>query len=294
MSEANETASEATPVVLITGAAGGVGSALAHHFFARGFGLALQDRGCDREGHGEEPERLEQLVRSLLVGVRPSELRSRTPLVAHGDIAAPGAARALVDRVRERFGRLDAVVSATGIRRDRSLLRLADEDVAATFAAGYLGPLALLRAAAGAWVEAGEPGAVVLMGSPTATFGAARQSQGAASAAALAAAARSVALELRRFEIRVNVVAPTARTRQTEDLPLFRSVKEGSLRAADVAPLVEFLVSDAGRAVSGEVLGVAGGRVYALQGRETPGAFAAGAAFEVEELAASWDEVIRG
>ena len=287
-------ASADAPVLLIAGAAGGIGSALARYFQGRGFSLVLQDLGCDREGHGSDPARLEELAQVLLQGVRPSQARERAPLLVHSDLAAPGAAESLVAQAYERFGRLDAIVSCAGIRRDRALLRLVEGDVEAAFAAGYRAPLALLRAAADAWVERGTAGAAVLMGSPTATFGAARQSQSAAAAAALVAAARSVALELRKYGVRVNVVAPTARTRLTEDLPLFRSVKEGSLQAEDVAPVVDFLISKAGADVSGEVVGVAGGRVYGLQGRETPGAFAAEGAFSADELAECWSEVLRG
>jgi NAD(P)-dependent dehydrogenase (short-subunit alcohol dehydrogenase family) len=61
-----------------------------------------------------------------------------------------------------------------------------------------------------------------------------------------------------------------------------------------VAPLAVFLCSDAGSDVSGEVLGVAGGRVYALRSRETTGAFAEQQGFTPDGIRNAWGEITRG
>jgi hypothetical protein len=88
-------------------------------------------------------------------------------------------------------------------------------------------------------------------------------------------------------------VAPTARTRANEHLPTFRGIREGSMGPEHVAPLILHLVSDASREVSGEILGVAGGRIYALRTRETTGAFSEGRPFEPAEILSAWAEITR-
>lgn len=87
---------------------------------------------------------------------------------------------------------------------------------------------------------------------------------------------------------------PTARTRLTEHLPTFQAVRAESLSPDHVEPVVAYLLSDAGREVTGEAVGVAGSRVYAIRPRETPGAFARETAFTAEEVADAWGEVLRG
>src|SRR5690606_5953740 len=120
----------------------------------------------------------------------------------------------------------------------------------------------LVQAASEAMIEARRGGSIVLTTSPLAFFGVARKSAEAMCAAAIVGLTRSAALELRRHEVRVNAVAPTARTRLSEDSPLFRGIAPTSMTPEHVAPLVSFLLSDASADVHGEVLGVAGGRIY--------------------------------
>ncbi|RLB48252.1 MAG: hypothetical protein DRJ42_23640 [Deltaproteobacteria bacterium] len=66
------------------------------------------------------------------------------------------------------------------------------------------------------------------------------------------------------------------------------------MTAEHVAPVVAFLLGPDARDVSGEVVGVAGGRLYALRARETTGAFSEGRPFTVEDIKAAWDEATRG
>lgn len=195
---------------------------------------------------------------------------------------------------QEAFGRVDGVVCSAGIRRDAGVLKLADAQLDASLHAHLWGPLRLMRAASRHWTEARTPGRIVLVGGASAFFGQARQAAQAASQAALIALARSAAVELRRHEIQINVVIPTARTRLTRDTPLFKGIGGESMGPEHVATLVAFLLSEAGSAVHGEVLGVAGGRIYAIQSRETTGAFVEGRGFEEAEIAEAWTEITRG
>lgn len=274
-------------VALITGAAGGIGQSVARRFADRGYRLVLADRGTDTEGRGSDPAPLEALAASL-------QSASVEVVAVHADLSLVAEAERLVDEAHARMGRLDALVSLAGFRRERSLIKLGDDDLESILRVHLTVPLALVRSAARRWVELRAPGAVVVATSATAFFGAARQSAAAAASAGLAASVRSAAAELRRHQIRVNSVAPTARTRLTEDTPLFRRASDDTMTPDDVAPLITWLVSDDATELSGEILGVAGGRVYALQSRETTGAFSEGTSFDERELNLRWNEILRG
>jgi NAD(P)-dependent dehydrogenase (short-subunit alcohol dehydrogenase family) len=256
-------------VVLVTGAAGGIGRAAAELCAREGARLVVNDLGADREGQGADPEVIAQVA---------SELRGRGAEVAHdaSDVAAAGAAGALVTLARERFGRLDGVVSCAGFLAERSVLKTDDALFTRVMDVHVRAPFALVRAA-GTWmVEQKEGGAIVLASGPAAYFGARGQAALGAAHAAIIALARSAALELRRHEIRVNAVVPTARTRANEELPTFAAIPEGAMSPAHVAGMIGYLLSSLASDVNGEVVGVAGARAYGLKTRETPGAFSEG------------------
>ncbi len=275
--------------VVVTGAAGGLGRAIAAACLEEGASVLLADAGTEPDGSGRDPSVVEELAAELAAGGHPKE---RIATLA-ADVLEAGSAAQTFAAAEEAFGSVDGLVFAAGARHRRGVLKLDPAGVAAPIRLGLEAPLAWLGELSRRWVAAKRPGSVVLFSSPSAFFGAQRQGSEAAAAAGIVAATRSAALELRRHGIRVNAIAATARTRLTEDLPLFKNVKEGSLAPEHVAPLVVHLLSDAGEAIHGEVLGVAGSRIYALHARETTGAFAEADRFTVAEIDRRWAEITR-
>jgi NAD(P)-dependent dehydrogenase (short-subunit alcohol dehydrogenase family) len=118
------------------------------------------------------------------------------------------------------------------------------------------------------------------------------QGAGAATAAAAYGLTRVMAIELKKHAIRVNAIAPVARTRMTEDLPMFASggLSEETYGPAFVAPAVVFLASGASGEMSGEVMSVAGTKVSRYRVQESVGAVADDprTPWSVDELAARW------
>ncbi|MEM9187851.1 MAG: SDR family oxidoreductase [Myxococcota bacterium] len=269
-------------VVLITGAAGGIGRAIAQRFSEEGAQLMLVDRGTDRLGANSDPTRVDALATEL--GAAGMAL----------DLAEAGQPSAAVAETVRRFGRLDAVVSSAGYLLERSLLRSETEELRAFFRLHVEAPFELAQATARHLVERKAGGSLVLLASPSAYFGTARRSGEAAAAAAVFGLARSTAVELRRHGIRVNALAVTARTRLTEEQPTFQRIRRGSMEAEHVAPVALFLASDLATDVHGEVIGVAGGRLYGFNTRETTGAFTSGEPMEPEEIRTRWTEIVRG
>jgi NAD(P)-dependent dehydrogenase (short-subunit alcohol dehydrogenase family) len=272
--------------VLVVGAGGGLGRAQVALLARLGARLVLDDPGSDPEGDGADPS----VVADVAAEARAlgAEVVTSTE-----DVASPGAADRLVELVKASYGRIDGVVFSAGIRRDRSLVKTSAEDLDRMLDVHVRGSFHVARAAAAAMVDAGSGGSIVLSTSPSAFFGVARKTAESLCAGAIAGFVRSAAIELRRHDVRVNAVAPTARTRLTEDSPLFRGIASTSMTPAHVAPVVAFLLSDEARDVHGDVLGVAGSRIYAIQSRETTGAFAEGRAFDPGEILRAYAEVTR-
>ncbi|MCA9603405.1 MAG: SDR family oxidoreductase, partial [Myxococcales bacterium] len=190
------------------------------------------------------------------------------------------------------LGGFDGLVYAAGIQRDASVLRMETDDFRAVLDVALVAPFAFVRAAARVMVERKSGGSVVLFTAPNALFGSARQANTASAWAGVVGLTRTAAIELRRHGIRVNAIAPTARTRINEELPLFQGVRSESLRAEHIAPVVAYLLSPRAEHVSGEVLGVAGGRVYSLRARETSGT-PPDARITAENLPDFWDAITR-
>lgn len=274
-------------VVIVTGAGRGIGRAVALGCAAEGASILASDLGCDLEGEGSDPSVAEAVAAELAsAGARA--------LPDPRDVATPGVPASLVERAIATFGRLDAVVSCAGVLAERSVLKTDDAVLRRVLAVNLEAQLALVRAAGQAMVDRKEGGAIVLATGPSAFFGARHQAALGAAAAGVVALTRSAALELRKHRIRVNAIAPTARTRQTEDLPTFQGIQEASMSPAHVAPIAIFLASPLAEEIHGEVVGVAGARAYTFRARESTGAFSDGRPLSIGEVHAAWREIGRG
>jgi hypothetical protein len=272
-------------VLLVTGAARGIGRACVDALAAEGASLFLVDSGCELDGTGGDTGLIEAVVRDL--SARGVAVEGRAD-----DVAAPDAAASMVAQAIARFGRLDGVVHAAGLWADQSVLRLDPAVLDRVIATQLVAAFALVRHAGEAMV-AQKSGSIVLMAGTSAFFGARGHAAMGAAQAGVVALARTSALELRRHHLRVNAVCPTARTRQTEQLPTFAAIDPASMSPEHVAHVVAFLLSDLAADVNGEAVGVAGSRVYAIRARETPGAFGEGPPLTLDALAALWPSAIR-
>ncbi len=274
-------------VVAVTGGGRGVGRAHALACARAGAEAVLvNDLGCDASGDGEDPSVASAVVDEIIsMGARA--------VADHHDVGSSTGPRSIVEHTVEAYGRIDALISAAGVHVDATVIKLGDEALSRVIDVHVKGAFALARAASQAMIERGEGGSILLHTAPAAFFGAARQSALAATSAAVVGLVRSAAVELRKHRIRVNAIAPTARTRATEHLPLFQGIAETSMGPEFVGPVGAFLVSPAAAEVSGEVVGVAGTRIYALHGRETPGWFGADSPPDAHVVANAWGDITR-
>jgi NAD(P)-dependent dehydrogenase (short-subunit alcohol dehydrogenase family) len=262
----------ADQVVVITGAGRGLGREYARYFGAQGARVVVSDLGCAVDGRSTD----DSVARSVASEI---EREGGRATAVTGDIATMEGAVALLDGALAAFGRVDALVANAGILRDRMFVNTSIEDWHACLR-GHLDTMfAPCQTFASHWrnqVKAGNDvrASIVTTTSTSGLFGQVGQVGYGAAKAGIAAATTIMAEELARYGVRVNAVAPGARTRMTEDLPggvgdaLAPPEDSGAFdewHPRNVAPLVAWLSAPT-CTVTGQVFLAKGGEVCRLHG----------------------------
>ena len=273
-------------VVIVTGAGAGIGRAEALLFAKEGAKVVVNDLGGARDGTGEGKKAADEVV---------DEIRAAggEAVASYDTVATPEGAQAIVARAIEAFGRLDVLVANAGILRDKTLLKTAAGDFDEVVGVHLRGTFLCVQAAAKRLVEQGEGGRIVVTTSVSGMIGNFGQSNYAAAKAGIYGLMRTAAIELQKHRITVNALAPIAKTRLTEDLPMFQGVE--TMTAEHISPAALFLASDLCGDRTGHVLAVAGARLYAFKVIETPGKFKdeAQGVWSPQEIAENWDAIVK-
>lgn len=210
-----------------------------------------------------------------------------------GDASEIADAEALVKLAIETYGRLDALVNNAGVLRDRTIVKMSPEEWDAVIKVHLRGHYAPTHFACEHWKSTGRPGRIVCTASTSGLLGNFGQSNYGAAKAGIASFATIVALEMARYGVTCNAIAPSARTRMTEG-----AYGSGAFAADpasggfdfwhpdNVAPFVVFLCSDAAGSISGKVFGVQGDAVEIYRPYESAAAIEnAGARWEPADFA---------
>jgi NAD(P)-dependent dehydrogenase (short-subunit alcohol dehydrogenase family) len=240
-------------LALITGGARGIGLAVAQAMGKSGARLILVDSGCERDGSNPDPSVVEQSAK----GLRELGLS----VEAHAfDVADEERVQALF-RDLETSGQVpDILVNAAGIIRDRSLLNLSATDFDAVLRTHVRGTFLFIQAFASLLRTQKRGGSILNMTSVAGLLGNVQQANESAAKAAIYGLTRTASIELQKYGITVNALAAIARTRLTEDLPMFEKLS-GTMEPEHVAPAALYLTSHLSDGLSGTVLSVAGGRI---------------------------------
>jgi NAD(P)-dependent dehydrogenase (short-subunit alcohol dehydrogenase family) len=252
-------------VVIVTGAGRGIGREEALLFAAEGAKVVVNDLGMSAfDGSGDQQPVAQEVVEA--VKAMGGEAIANTD-----DVSDWEGAQRLVNSAIETYGKLDTLVNNAGILRDRMLVNMTEEEWDAVIKVHLKGTFAPTRWAAAYWRElakAGNPleARIVNTSSSSGLYANPGQTNYGAAKSGIATFTQIAAKELKNYGIKVNAIAPGARTRMTENLMAARGRPEPKpdefdrSSPANVAPLVVWLGSPACE-VSGQTFNVAGGSV---------------------------------
>lgn len=267
-------------VVLITGAGRGIGRAHALLLASLGAAVVVNDVGRGLDGGGE-PGVEADLVVEEIVAAGGSAVASRD------SIATPEGGASAVQTALDTWGRIDGVVHNAGILRDKTVANLTPDDVESVIAVHLTGAFNVLRAAYPPMREQGY-GRVVLTASGSGLFGTFGQANYAAAKMGLVGLANVLAVEGARHGILANVVAPTARTRMTEEL---LGELADRFDPALVSPLVAYLLSER-CTLTHRIFTAGGGRIGRVFVGVTPGINFGAEPTTPEEIERRLDELL--
>jgi NAD(P)-dependent dehydrogenase (short-subunit alcohol dehydrogenase family) len=273
-------------VAIVTGAGGGLGRAYARLFAREGAKVVVNDVGAARDGSGVDTHPADAVVEEIRA--KGGEAIANHDSAASAD-GAEGITRAAIDAYR----RVDVLVNNAGILRDKSFLKMDEEMWDAVVSVHLRCTFLCSQRFALQVVAQGGGGRVVNTTSLSGMLGNFGQANYAAAKAGIYGLTRTMSIELQKHRITVNAIAPLAKTRMTEDLPLFQGVD--SLTAEHVAPVALFLASDLCGDRTGHVVAAAGARIYAFKVVETQGRFKEedGGVWTAQEIADSWESIVK-
>ena len=257
-------------VAIVTGAGRGIGREHALLFAAEGAKVVVNDLGGAVDGSGDDRSPAEQVV---------AEIHAMGgEAVANGDDVSDyeGAGR-LIQTAVDTFGTIDVLVNNAGILRDRVLINMSEEDWDSVIHVHLKGHFVPTRHAAAYWREKTKAGeqvraSVINTSSTSGLLGNPGQSNYGAAKAGIGAFTVIVAQELSRYGVRVNAIAPAARTRMTESTPGLSDIVKAPGDAAqfdvwdpaNISPLVAYLATEDCPA-TGRVFFVQGGQIRLFQ-----------------------------
>ena len=245
-------------IAIVTGAGRGIGREHALSLASQGAKVVVNDLGGNVDGSGGDLSPAEQVVQEIK-GMGGEA-------VANGDSVSDWAgAERLINTAIETFGDLNIVVNNAGILRDRMLFSMSEAEWDAVINVHLKGTFAPSRFACVYWREqskAGKPvsGRIINTTSVSGIYGNPGQTNYGAAKAGIASFTNIAALEMARYGVTVNAVAPVALTRMTEGLgPAPESDEDREKRSPRcIAPIVTWLASDEAAEVTGRIFEASG------------------------------------
>lgn len=240
-------------VVVVTGAGKGLGRSYAHWFARAGARVVVNNRI-----HPDTPSSAEAVVAEITAG-------GGQAIAQHGPVETPESAAALIDATLAAYGRIDALVCNAGIVDDMPFTKMPLAKMHEVMNVNFWGSLYPIQAALPHMIER-DFGRIVLSSSQAGLFGQRRSTIYSATKAALIGFARALAIDLKKYDIRVNLVAPAAYTPMSSAQVAAHWAE--FMSPDKVAPVVGWLASAECRE-SGMIFNTGAGRVRRARIMET-------------------------
>jgi NAD(P)-dependent dehydrogenase (short-subunit alcohol dehydrogenase family) len=247
-------------VAIITGGGRGIGRAIALGLAAEGAKVVVCDIGASLEGAGRDVGPAHDVA---------DEIRRAggEAIASTLSVTEPEFADEIVQKAVEAFGRVDILVNNAGILRDRIFHKMTQSDWADVIAVHLNGSFNMCRAVSGHFREQNS-GSFVHMTSTSGLIGNFGQANYMAAKMGIVGLSRGIALDMQRFKVRSNCIAPFAWTRMIDSIPAEteeekkRVERFQEMKPEKIAPLAVYLASDRASAISGQIFGVRNNEIF--------------------------------
>ena len=282
-------------VAVVTGAGRGIGRGVAKLLASQGASVVVADVGAALDGDGEDTTPAAQVVEEI------SELGGRAVASYHSVATMEGGGN-IVKKAIEEFGRLDIVVTAAGILRDRMLFNMTEQEWDDVLSVHLKGTFSVVQPASQIFKEQGS-GRIITFSSVSGLYGYGGQANYGAAKDAIAGFTRVVSKDLAKYGVTANAISPGAQTRMTDSIPdstrnmrkgEFLPPPEGTLTTEpeQVAPMIAWLSSDQASEVTGKIFHTVGNRVSLMNSPEHGRSIHKAGRWTVEEIAGIFPETI--
>jgi NAD(P)-dependent dehydrogenase (short-subunit alcohol dehydrogenase family) len=247
-------------VAIVTGAGRGIGRAIAMLMAAEGAKVLVNDVGAALDGSGTDAGPAQQVVDEI-------KKAGGQAIASTLSISEPQNADRIVQAALDAFGRVDILVNNAGILRDRIFHRMSWADWADVIAVHLHGSFNMSRAAAGHFREQNS-GSFIHMTSTSGLIGNFGQANYMAAKMGIVGLSRGIALDMARFNVRSNAIAPFAWGRMIGSIPTEteaekeRVARLQQMTPEKIAPLVVYLGSDNSAGISGQIFGVRNNEIF--------------------------------
>ncbi|MES2260333.1 MAG: SDR family NAD(P)-dependent oxidoreductase [Pseudomonadota bacterium] len=249
-------------VMIVTGAGGGIGRDIALSMAQQGAKLVVNDIGASLTGEGADAGPAQRVVDEINAAGGQA--------VANTDsVATAAGAENIVRGAISAFGRVDGVVNNAGILRDRIFHRMSEEEWDAVLKVHLYGAFHMSIACAPHF-KAQASGCLIHMTSTSGLIGNLGQANYAAAKLGVTALSKSIALDMQKFNVRSNCIAPFAWSRMVGSVPTetpeqqARVDKIKQMTPAKIAPLAVYLASEAAHAVNGQVFTIRNNEIFLM------------------------------
>jgi NAD(P)-dependent dehydrogenase (short-subunit alcohol dehydrogenase family) len=247
-------------VAVVTGSGRGIGREIALLMAQHGSKVVVNDPGTSAAGEGQDSRVADEVVAEI-------KKAGGTAVANYESVATAEGAGKIIMTAIDSFGRIDILVNNAGILRDRILFKMSDEEWDGVIKTHLYGSFYCSRAASLHFREQ-KTGRLIHFTSTAGLIGNVGQTNYAAAKLGIVALSRSCALDLKRYNVTSNCLAPFAWTRMIGTIPTdepeqaAKVEKIKKMTPTDIAPLAVFLASDKAQNITSQVFGIRGKEIY--------------------------------
>ncbi len=249
-------------VVIVTGAGRGIGRGMAMALAEAGAKLIVNDLGASADGEGEDTSPAKEVVQEITA-------LGGEAVASHDSVAEWDSAHEIVQAAIDTFGHIDGLINNAGILRDAIFHKMTEENFDIVLKVHLKGSFNMSRACAPHFRQQ-ESGSMVHMTSTSALIGNLGQANYMSAKLGIVGLSKSVALDMARYNVRSNCISPFAWSRLFGNVPTDTPEQQArveilkKMTPEKIAPLAVALLSDAAKAVTGQIFAVRNNEIFLM------------------------------